>query len=146
MDHVEILVPIAVFAMVVLIVYIAHLSRKHAMQQRAELRRHLLDKFNSGQDLTQFLATPQGQNFLREIEMNRSGSAKDRILRTIITGIVLAALGAGFLGLMHFESDLAIPGVILLAIGIGFLIASVVSYLLSKKWGIFEEGGIASQK
>ncbi len=141
-----IFVPISVFAMVVLIVWIAHESKKHAIQQRAELRRHLLDKFSSGQDLSQFLATPQGQKFMKEIELNRGGSAKDRIMGTVITGIVLSLLGAGFLVLLRYEHDLIFPGVILLSLGIGFLVASVVSYLLSKKWGVFEESEIISTK
>jgi len=141
-----VLVPMSVFAMVVLIVWIADQGRRHTVQQRAELRRHLLDKFNSGQDLTQFLATPQGQNFLREIEMSRSGSAKDRIMRTVITGIVLSLLGGGFLVLLRYEHDLIFPGVILLALGIGFLVASVVAYWLSKKWGVFEESALVSPK
>lgn len=143
----DVLVPIAVFAMVVLIVWIAYLARKHNTHERAELRKHLLDKFNSGQDLTQFLATPQGQNFLRELEISgRAGSAKQRILGTVRCGIVLLLLGAGFLALLHLEYDLIYPAVILLALGAGCLIAAVVSYWLSKKWGIFEESTVTSQK
>jgi peptidoglycan/LPS O-acetylase OafA/YrhL len=143
----DVLVPIALFAMSVLIVWIAQLARRHTIQQRAELRRHLLDKFNSGQELTQFLETPQGHNFIKELEIGgRSASSKQRILRSIVTGIVLSMIGAGFLALLHYEHDFIFPGVILLAIGIGFLIAAGVSYWLSKKWGIFEESTIVSQK
>ena len=142
----DVLVPIAFFALVVLIAWIAYLARKHNTHERAELRKHLLDKFNSGQDLTQFLATPQGQNFLRELEIRKGSSAKDRILRAIVTGIVLSLLGLGFLALLRYEHDLIFAGVIFLAIGIGFLIAAGVSYWLSKKWGIFEESAIVSQK
>ena len=138
----DVLIPLAVFAMVVLIVWIAYLGRRHSIQQRVELRRHLLDKFNSGQDLTQFLATPQGQNFLKELEMYKGGSSKERILRSIKAGIILVVLGLGLLALWHLRSNFVLPGVILLVLGIGFLVAAGVSYWLSKKWGIFEESAI----
>jgi hypothetical protein len=145
--HPETLVPIAVFTMVVLIIWIAHLGRKNAIQQKAELRRHLLDKFNSGQDLSQFLATSQGQSFLQELEISqRAGSAKHRILGSITAGILLLGLGIGFLALLRYESDLIFPAVILIALGVAFLVAAGVSYWLSKKWGIFGESAIISQK
>ena len=149
---VEIIVPIAVFAMVVLIVWIVSQARRHSIQQRAELRRHLLDKFNSGQELTQFLATPQGQSFLKELEIgSRLGSAKQQILRTVRWGILLFLLGIGFWIIFHYgyarhEDDLIIPAVVLVVLGAGFLIAAAVSYWLSKKWGIFEESAVTSQK
>jgi hypothetical protein len=149
---VPILVPIATFAMIVLIVWLAHLSRKHLIHEQAELRRRLLDKFNSGQELTQFLATPQGQSFIKELEIGgRMRSAKHRILGSIKTGIVLLLLGAGFLVLQRYisgrhEFEVIIPAVILLALGVAFLIAAGVSYWLSKKWGIFEESAVVSQK
>jgi hypothetical protein len=99
---VETLVPISVFAMVVLIVWIAHLAKRSAIQQRAELRRHLLDKFNSGQDLSQFLTTPQGQSFLKELDISqKAGSAKHRILRSITAGILVLGIGLGFLALLR---------------------------------------------
>ncbi len=143
----EIVVPVALFAMVVLIIWIAHLSNRSRIQQRAELRRHLLDKFNSGQDLSQFLATSQGQSFLKELEIgDRTGSAKARVLRSISAGIILLFLGGAFFALMRYEHNLIFAAVILLALGIAFLIAAGISYVLSKKWGIFDEGAIELHK
>jgi hypothetical protein len=136
-------VPVALFSMVVLIIWLFNLAKKHKLREQAELQRHFLDKFSSGQELTQFLETPQGQNFLKDLQMDGAvGGPKERIIRSVKTGIILLALGAGFLALIRYESDIIYGAVVLLALGIGFLVSAVVSYWLSKKWNIFEEKDI----
>jgi hypothetical protein len=134
------LVPIAAFAMVILIIWMVHLARKHRIGEQVELQKHFLDKFSSGQELTQFLETPQGQTFLKQLKIDSdAGRPKDRILRSVKTGIVILALGGAFFALLRVESDMIYPAAILSALGIGFLISAGVLYWLSKKWDIFEE-------
>jgi hypothetical protein len=133
----NVLMPLGVFAMVVLLVWIDHRSKRTALTERAELRKHFLDKFGSGRELTEFLATPQGGNFLKEQEMGQR-PPKEHVIRSIRGGIVIAGLGCGFLGLLHFEWDLIYPGILLLALGVGLLIAAAVSYRLYKKWGMLQ--------
>ena len=141
------LVPLGTFAMVVLIVWMGHLAKKHKIGEQAELQKQFLNRFNSAQELTQFLDTPQGQNFLKDLQIGgNGGGSKARIIKSIKGGILLLVLGAGFLILLRFESDLIYPAVILLALGIGFLISAAVSYWLSKKWNILEEGDIRLEK
>jgi hypothetical protein len=140
------LIPLGAFAMVVLIVWMVHLAKRNRLREQAELQRHFLDKFGSGQELTQFLETPQGQNFLKDLQMGNGGGSKDRIIRSVKSGILLIALGCGFLALLRVEGDLIYAAVILLALGVGFLISAAVSYWLSKKWNIFEEKDIALEK
>jgi hypothetical protein len=141
------LVPISVFAMVVLIVWLAHLAKRSKLREQAELQKHFLNKFNSAQELTQFLDTPEGQSFLKDLRIGGdAGGPKERIIRSIKSSLLLLALGAGFLVLLRIEKDLIYPAVLLLALGIGFLISAAVSYWLSKKWNIFEEGDIRLDK
>jgi hypothetical protein len=47
---VGILVPLGAFAMVVLVVWVAHLAKKSGVREQAELQRRFLDKFGSGQE------------------------------------------------------------------------------------------------
>jgi hypothetical protein len=144
---VSVLVPIGAFAMVVLIVWLVHLANRHKLREQAELQRHFLNKFSTGQELAQFLETPQGQHFLAGMAIgNGSGRPKERIIGSVKTGIVLLALGVGFFALMSLEYDLIYPAIILSALGIGLLISAVVSYWLSKKWNIFEEREIPLEK
>jgi hypothetical protein len=141
------IIPLGAFAMVVLIVLMLHLARKHKIREQVGLQRHFLDKFNSGQELTQFLETPQGQRFVKELAVRDTiRSPKERILRSIKSGILLLALGSAFLLLMRLEKDMIYGAIILLALGIGFLISSAISYWLSKKWGVFQEGDILLDK
>ena len=140
-DVMTMLIPIAAFAMVVLLVWIGHQSKRNEIQEKTALRKQLLDKFGSANELTAFLATPQGQNFLIEqgSDDGRGQSKnKQRIIGLMIAGIVCAVLGAGFLGLMYYIKAFDYPGVLVLALGVGFLVSAAVTYQLYKKWGQFQ--------
>ena len=141
------LVPLGVFAMVVMIVWLVHLAKEKKLREQAELQKHFLNKFNSAQELTQFLDTPQGQSFLKDLQIGgNTGGPKERIIGSIKSGVLLLVLGGGFWILRRFEEDLIYPAVILLALGIGFLISAAISYWLSKKWNLFEEKDIRLEK
>jgi hypothetical protein len=152
-EAIGMMVPLGTFAMVVLIVWMVHQKGRHKIHEQAELQRHFLGKFGSGQELTQFLETPQGERFLKEMTIkDNAPGPKARIMWSIMGGIVLLALGAGFVVIYRFdadlrhEADLIVPTVILCALGIGLLISAAVSYWLSKKWDIFDERDIPLQK
>jgi hypothetical protein len=133
----DVLVPIALFAMVVLLVAFSYKLKKVRIQEQGELRKRLLDKFSSGQEFTEFLATPQGQNFLKDQEASAAQrSPKARIISSIGAGIVLALLGAAFFGLMYLNQGFVYPGTILTALGVGILVAAAISYRLYKKWNM----------
>ena len=135
----DIIVPVAICAMVVLLVLIGHKVKRARLQERGELRKRMLDKFSSGQELTEFLATPQGQNFMKDQEMGSTQrSPKGRIITSISFGIVLTMLGGAFLGLMYLNRGLVFLGTILMALGVGILVAAAISYYLYKKWNMIE--------
>jgi hypothetical protein len=138
----NILITLGVFASVVLLAWVWHQSRRARMHDQAEVRRHLLDKFASGRELTEFLATPQGKSLMKELEAARSPfpwpGPKQRIIHSIRMGIVLVVLGSASFALMYLEQGFVYPGTFLMALGVGLLIASAVSYHLHKKWGLFE--------
>ena len=49
------LVPIGLFAMIVLLIWLSSRHKQAKARARAELNKHFLGKFTSGQDLTEFL-------------------------------------------------------------------------------------------
>ena len=51
----DVLVPVALFAMVVLLVWIGYKFKRTRIQEQGEIRRRLLDKFSSGQEIAEFL-------------------------------------------------------------------------------------------
>jgi hypothetical protein len=133
-----IIIPIALFAMVVLLAWLAIQRKRAEMQARAEFQKQILDKFGSGKELAEFLGSEGSQRFLENLSA-RSYGGRDRVLGGMRAGIVLAALGLGFvlLATSKHQRDLLVPGVLLLAVGAGLLIAAATSHRLLKKW----EGG-----
>ena len=137
----SILVPLGLFAMIVLLVWVAHRSREAEGKHRAETQKHFLDKFGSGQELADFLATETGHDFLDQFAAKKRDSflekffdPRSRALRMIVPGIILTLLGLGMLALTVAGEDLLVAGVVLLSIGLGFLISIAVMGRVSKKW------------
>jgi len=130
---VSILVPLGFFAMVVVIFWLVTRQRQTRIRARVEIQKQLLDKFNSGRELGDFLESRAGQQFLLELQSKSTG-AKDRILTALQNGIVLAALGLGMLGLSLARRGFLIPAVLTLALGVGFLISTAAASRLSRKW------------
>jgi ABC-type transport system involved in cytochrome bd biosynthesis fused ATPase/permease subunit len=123
--------------MVVLLVGFSYKLKRARVQEQGELRKRLVDKFSSGTELTEFLATPQGQSFLKDQEASAAQrSPKVRIISSIGAGIVLLLLGVAFFGLMHLKQGFVYPGIILMALGVGILVAAAISYRLYKKWNM----------
>ena len=136
----NVLVPLGVFAMIVLLVWLDNRQKQAKARERAEMNKHFLDKFSSGQDLTEFLGKEGSQRFLDEMWAEKRHGTKDRVLGTIIGGVVVTAVGVGLLLLALFVKDgFIIPATIVLSVGIGLLVASAISYRLSKAWGRQEE-------
>lgn len=128
---VPILVPLAFFATIVAIAWLIVLYRRSQAQARAEFQKQVLDKFASGREFAEFLESPASKRFLDELG---SRGPKEQILSSMRTGVVLAVLGLGLLVLSFARRGFVIPGVLALALGAGFLIATAVSYRLSKQW------------
>jgi hypothetical protein len=125
------LVPFALFATILAIAWLLVLYTRSRAQARAEFQKQVLDKFASGREFAEFLGSPESKRFLDELG---SRGPKEQILSSMRTGVVLAALGLGLLGLSLARRSFLIPGVLALALGVGFLIATAISYRLSKQW------------
>ncbi len=124
-------IPIAVFAMIVCIVWFGTREKQARIQARTDLHKHLLDKFGSGTELSQFLETEGGRKMIEDLGRGEA-SPKTGAARAMIAGAVLSCLGVAFLLLTFRERDLLIPGGLVLATGIGFLIGAFVTLRLSK--------------
>ena len=102
-------------------------------QERIAARKALIDKFASAHDLNDFMETAAGKRLFAEF--SGGGSPLRPVLLSVQMGIlaVLAAVGVGGLGLLANVSGL------LACIGLGFLISAVITYRLSKSWGLLEK-------
>ena len=117
-------VPISGFAMSAVIVWLS-LKHRHAQTQaRTELRKQVVDKFSSGQELSQFLESEAGRQFLSiGSEPRKEGPRGWR------GGIILTTVGLAFLGLAAAgHHRLIVVGVLFLAVGLGLLISAYVAH------------------
>ena len=133
----EVLVPLGGCAMIVLIVWLGLRSSQAKTKARTEVQTKLLEKFDSGRELAEFLGSEGSKRLLEELGSERA-SPQERILKSVKAGIVLTALGLGFLGLMVQDQEMIVPAMIILALGVGFLVAAAVSHRLYKNWGLYK--------
>jgi hypothetical protein len=126
-------IPIAFFAMIVLIIFVIARRRQAELRARAEFQKQILDKFSSGKEFAEFLRTDASQRFLTALASPTFGPHY-RVLGMMRCGITVAMLGIGFLLLTPLRHGLIVPGVLLLSVGAGLLVSAAASYHFSKKW------------
>ncbi len=124
-------------AFVAFLVALAVNYRQKTLERRSQERLRVLERFSSGPELADFLATDGGSQFLQLFAVRSSNPA-----RVIVTGIAVAVL-TGFMGvafgLLSFlnAQDLGVEymvaAVLVLAAALGILTASVVSLRLARK-------------
>ena len=109
------------------------------MQQTA-IRKALIEKFGSTQDLGELLQTPGGQRLLADLSTN-GGSPLRSVIGSIQKGTIalLVGLGAVFEGAIFNHAGLTVLGSLFACAGLAFLISAGVTYRLSKSWGLIQK-------
>lgn len=128
------------FFTVIAIVYFATQSKSQRARYQAEVQTKLIDRFGTAPELVTFLQSPEGQQFLGAVESTPKYLAGDRILAGVRKAVVLSFLGLSFLLLCIPYSTrnefFMVSGGILLALGVGYFVSTVISFRLSKSWGL----------
>lgn len=120
-------------AMVVLIVYFVSRAKARRAEVQAEVQTRLIDRFGSAPELIDFLQSPAGRQFVSGVQSAPALLARERILSGFSRAIVLSMLGAAFVALTFFyDDDFAVPAAILFSLGLGYLLATFVSWRLSR--------------
>jgi hypothetical protein len=133
MELIPILGILSSSTMVVLIVYFISRAKARRAEVQAEVQSRLIDRFGSAPELIEFLQSPAGRQFVNGVQSAPAMLTRERILSGFTRAIVLSMLGAAFLGLTFwYDDDFAVPASILFSLGIGYLIATFVSYRLSR--------------
>jgi len=122
---------------------------------QAEVHNKLMDRFTANEDLLAYIQTPAGKRFLESAPIALDGAPRavsapvGRILWSVQVGLVLAAAGVG----MEFVSGsvektvqqpLFAMGVLAISIGIGFVVSAIVSYVLSRRLGLWETAAVTT--
>ena len=118
---------------------------------QTEAQAKILERFSANEDLLNFIQTPAGRRFLdyssAPLEPRSIGAPVGRILWSVQAGLVLlfGGIGLEMLGRSSAleSADLALAflvfGGILMALGVGFLFSGLASYLLSRRFGLFDQ-------
>ncbi len=131
---------ISQLAFVAFLIALAVNYRQKMLQRRSDERLRVLERFGSGQELSEFLSTESGGQFLGLFAVKAGNPS-----RIIVTGVAIALLlgfmGAAFLLLSWLDAqelgvEYMVAAVLVLAGALGILAASVVSLRLARKLGL----------
>lgn len=127
---------------------------KQLSRTQSEVHNKILDRFNTSEQLLDYIRTPAGGKFLESapiplhVEHSPGGRATlaTRIVWSVQLGVVIAIAGLGMLVLSAvFEKDasqgLFALGAIGLCVGAGFIASAFVSLYLSRRLGLWEDVG-----
>lgn len=128
---------------------IEHRRWSRVSKVQAEVHNKLLDRFTTNEDLLAYIQTPAGKRFLESAPIALDGAPRavsapvGRILWSVQVGLVLAAAGFGLEYVSgSIEKTVSQPlfamGVLAISIGIGFVLSAIVSYVLSRRLGLWE--------
>lgn len=111
------------------------------MKYKNRMYKELLNKFQGGQELGDFLNNENGERFISTFSI-RTQQPKEKIIASVVKGVVVTLLGIcmiviGFI-YPEYQKHFVIFGIIGTAVGVGFLTSSFITYRLSNKWDIFE--------
>ncbi len=113
----------------------AHYRHKR-LERRSQERLRILERFNSGQELSDFLDTEQGRRFLALFALKARNPAGVIIAGSVV-GVLALFIGAAFFYLIEAEdSNFLVPAVLILSGAVGVLAATVLSFLLARRFHI----------
>ncbi len=127
---------------------IQHRRWIRASQVQADVHSKLMDRMTSNEELLAYVQSPAGRRFLEAAPLKPEpdtpgfGAPVGPIIWSMMAGIVLATVGAGFRVAASTISDdvqraFTVVGIILLSLGVGFLIASMMAFMVSSRLGLF---------
>jgi ABC-type multidrug transport system fused ATPase/permease subunit len=128
---------------------IEHRRWSRVSKIQADVHNKLMDRFTANEDLLAYIQTPAGKRFLESAPIALDGAPRavsapiGRILWSVQVGLVLAAAGVGLQYVSgSIQKDVAQPlfamGILAISIGAGFVLSAIVSFILSRKLGLWE--------
>jgi hypothetical protein len=125
---------------------------KQLSRTQSDVHNKILDRFNTTEQLLEYIRTPAGSKFLESApiplhverpERGKTSTLAARIVWSVQIGVVIAIVGLGMLLLSAvFDKDssqgLFALGTIALCVGIGFIASAAVSLKLSRRLGLWE--------
>lgn len=134
--------------------FVGHRRWIRATRLQAELNNRLLERMGTNEQLLAYLQSQPGQALtvaplINDVTTPATATPFNRILWAVQAGVVLFAAGVGMLvirrSVFQEAGDVFLMlGVIAISIGAGFVLASVASYLLSRRFGLIGDSPTGS--
>jgi hypothetical protein len=136
---ISVVATLATFGTICFVAWTTSHAKTIVARAQAEAQTKLIERFESGPELVEFLKSAEGRQFISEFQQMPKIEATDHILGGIRKAIVVGMLGIGFLAVAWFWPALGmiIPGFLLLSLAVGFSISSLISVRLARSWGLF---------
>lgn len=128
-----------------------HMARARMLRVQSDLYNRLIDKFGSSNELLAYFQSEAGQQLFKTPVTTAPG-AYGRIMNAVQYGAIAVVAGAGILGIgSAFEGKEAadvtfVFGWLAITIGGALLVSSILSYLLSRKFGLINGGSGQKQE
>ncbi len=129
------LVPLGVFAMVVLIIWLSHVTRRRAQEQRAEIVRRMIEKFSTGEAFAQAIQGPAGSKLASALTLETEKPSK-KWKGLFVPASILTLMGIGFavLALVR-DDDFLIAAVVVGAVGVALALSTYVMWRVEERNG-----------
>ncbi len=129
------LVPLGVFAMVVLILWLSHVTRRRAQEQRAEIVRRMIEKFSTGEAFAQAIQGPAGSKLASALTLETEKPSK-KWKGLFVPASILTLMGIGFavLALVR-DDDFLIAAVVVGAVGVALALSTYVMWRVEERNG-----------
>jgi hypothetical protein len=127
---------------------ISHRRWIRATRMQSELNNRLLERMGSSEQLLTYLQSQPGQQLVAAPPVADAtppaATPLTRVLWAVQAGIVLTFGGVGFLVIRRFVIEEAswgilTVGILAIALGLGFVVAAGASYVLSQRFGLFDQ-------
>jgi hypothetical protein len=143
---------VVMFALISLIKYIVEYRRWNRISRvNSEVHNKILDRFGSNEELLAYVDSPAGRRFLEATPIAPNappartvGAPYGRILLSVQVGVILVALGFGFMlitgrAIEEVQPVLASLAALSFCLGLGSIVSAGASYALSRKLGLLED-------
>jgi len=128
---------------------IDHRRWSRVSKVQADMHNKLMDRFTANEDLLAYIQTPAGKRFLESAPITVDGGPRSvsapvgRILWSVQAGLILMSAGVGLEYIRNnVQKDIVQPffdlGVLAITIGAGFVLSAIVSYVLSRRLGLWQ--------
>jgi hypothetical protein len=110
----------------------------YSVKRRSALSEKFMDKLGSAGEISEFLKSGNGEEFISSM-MNAKEDSRQKLINAFHRSIIVLFVGLGIMLVdtsSMYDHDFHSFGIIVLALGAGMLIASILSYVMARSWNL----------